>query len=116
MDKRSKYKKLLRTRSHWRIEVESDLILYFPSPPHTLSTELDTWESGDEMHAVKLVLSGSTVFGGWSSVSPRSSPIHLEEPWEMGACVWGTTILVTSAALRLAAPADTLINPARRGR
>lgn len=67
------------------------------------------------MHAVKLALSGSTVFGGWSSVSPLSPPIHFEEPWEMGAFVWGTTILVTTVALWRVAPADTLINPARSG-
>lgn len=92
--------------------MESDLIFVLPlAPTHTL-----TWESGNEMHAVKLALSGSTVFGGWSSVSPLSSPIRFEEPWKMGACVWGTTFLVTSVALRLVAPADTLINPARRGR
>lgn len=42
MGTRSKYKKLLRIRSHWRTEVEPGLILHFRSPTDTLSPEQGT--------------------------------------------------------------------------
>lgn len=105
MGTRSKYKQLLRIRSHRRTEVEPGLIWCFPSPTETLPARSWARENrGNEMHAVRLALSGSTVLGGWSSVSPLSPHIHCREPCKVRR-FGGATISVTSVALRMVAPA-----------